>query len=148
MNGVLRHAQDGSKFKKHIMFKNYLKIAWRNLYHSKGFSLINILSLTIGITGCLVIGLFVWDELQYDKFIKDGEDIYRTYTKSTNENGNSTAATVSPMFATYLKQQYPEVETASRLLLWNGTTLMEAGEVRSYEEKGFIADSNFSKYFP
>jgi len=53
------------------MFKNYLKTALRNLLRYKGFSLINIASLTIGIIGCLVIGLFVWDEWQYDKNIKD-----------------------------------------------------------------------------
>jgi len=45
------------------MIKNYFKIALRNLYRYKGFSLINILGLAIGISGCLLIGLFVWDEL-------------------------------------------------------------------------------------
>ena len=51
------------------MFKNYLKIALRNLLRYKGFTTINIASLTIGIIACLVIGLFVWDEIQYDKNI-------------------------------------------------------------------------------
>jgi len=130
------------------MFRNYLKTAVRNLLRYKGFTLINIASLAIGITGCLVVGLFVWDELRYDKFIKGGENIYRIYTKSTSENGKHSAASVPPMFATYVRQQYPEVEHASRLLMWNGTMLMEAGEIRSYEEKGLIADSNFFKIFP
>ena len=46
------------------MFKNYFKTAIRNIIRYKGFSLINIASLAIGITGCLVIALFIWDELQ------------------------------------------------------------------------------------
>lgn len=55
------------------MFKNYLKTAIRNLLRYKGFAVINIASLTIGIIGCLAIGLFVWDEWQYDKNIPGGE---------------------------------------------------------------------------
>ena len=55
------------------MFRNYFKTAIRNLLRYKGFATINILSLTIGIIGCLIIGLFVWDEKQYDKFVPDGE---------------------------------------------------------------------------
>ena len=54
------------------MLRNYFKVAMRNLWRYKGFSLINILGLTIGIVGCLVIGLFVYDEYQYDKFVRKG----------------------------------------------------------------------------
>ncbi len=89
------------------MLKNYLKTAFRNLIRYKGFSLINILSLAIGITGCLVIALFVWDELQYDKFFKGHENVYRVYNVSTdNNNSTQTLAVTPPMFATYLQQQY------------------------------------------
>jgi putative ABC transport system permease protein len=131
------------------MIKNYLKTAIRNLVRYMGFTLINIASLAIGLTGCLIIGLFVWDELQYDRFLKDGENIYRAYTKRSDNNGsNEATANVSPMFATYIKQQYPEVENATRLLMWNGKTLMESGNIKSYEDKGLIADSTFFKMFP
>ena len=64
------------------MFKNYLKTAVRNLLRYKGFSLINILSLAIGITGCLVIALFVWDEKQFDRSIEGGENI-TVFTRNT-----------------------------------------------------------------
>src|SRR3954453_20556023 len=100
------------------MLRNYLKTALRNLVRYKGFTMINIASLAIGLAGCLVIGLFVWDELQYDKFIKGGENIYRAYTKRTNNESNEATASVSPMFATYMQQQYPEVKMATRLLMW------------------------------
>lgn len=130
------------------MWKNYFKIAFRNLYRYKGFSLINILGLAIGLTGCLLIGLFVWDENQYDKFVKDGNHIYRMYLKETAKNGNRTLANTPPAFATYLKQNYPEVEQTSRLFLWSGKMLMEVGEEKAYENKGFIADSNFFSVFP
>jgi putative ABC transport system permease protein len=51
------------------MFRNYLKTAFRNLLRYKGFAFINITGLTIGIIGCMVIGLFVWDEWKFDKNI-------------------------------------------------------------------------------
>ncbi|HYH13770.1 MAG TPA: ABC transporter permease, partial [Flavisolibacter sp.] len=130
------------------MFKNYLKIAIRNLLRYKGFSVINILGLTIGITGCLLIGLFVWDELQYDKFIKDGNNIYRVYLKHINSTGTTTSANTPPVFASYMKQNYPEIEQATRMLMWDGKMLMEVDEKRAYEEKGVIADSTFFSIFP
>lgn len=130
------------------MFQNYLKIAVRNLLRYKGFSLINILGLAIGITGCLVIGLFVWDELQYDKFVKDGDNIYRIYAKTTGNTSTTTSANTPPMFTTYLQQNYPEVVQATRMLMWSGKMLMEVGEKRGYEEKGVIADSTFFQIFP
>lgn len=130
------------------MFKNYLKTALRNLWRYKGFSLINIASLSIGITSCLIIGLFVWDELQYDKFVKDGDNIYRIYTENTSATGNTSTASVPPMVATYLQQNYPEIETTLKLLMYNGKVLMEVNGVSSYENKGVIADSSFFSVFP
>ncbi|NEU08560.1 FtsX-like permease family protein [Flavihumibacter sp. R14] len=130
------------------MLKNYLKTAFRNLWRYKGFSLINISSLAVGITCCLIIGLFVWDELKYDKFIPEGENIYRMYTEDTDVNGTTSTASVAPMFATYLQSNYPEVESTTRLLMFNGKLLLEVNGISSYENKGLIADSSFFTMFP
>ena len=130
------------------MWKNYFKVALRNLYRYKGFSLINILGLSIGITGCLLIGLFVWDEWQYDKFIKEGKTVYRIYAKRTNENGTTFTANTPPVFASYMQQNYPEVEQTTRLMMWSGRMLLEVGEKMGYEDKGLIADSTFFSIFP
>ena len=59
------------------MFKNYFITAWRNLVKSKVFSFINIMGLTIGITVCMMIFLFVSNEFSFDNFHKDGDRIYR-----------------------------------------------------------------------
>ncbi len=59
------------------MFESYLKIAWRNLMKNKAFSLINITGLTIGITVCLMIFLFIMNEFSVDRFHKNGNLIYR-----------------------------------------------------------------------
>src|SRR5215212_2540788 len=130
------------------MFKNYLKVAYRNLLRYKGFSLINILSLAIGITGCFVIGLFVWDELKYDKSVEGGDNIYRLYDE-TNNNGNIThVPCVAPAYATFLQQQYPEVEATAKVLMSGDKYLVEVGEKKNYEEKGWLVDSSFFKIFP
>ena len=130
------------------MFRNYFKVALRNLYRYKGFSLINILSLAIAVTGCLLIGLFVWDEMQYDKFVKDGSNIYRIYNKRTSTTGTSASSNTPPIFAPYIQQNYPGIVETTRLLMWPGKMLMESGEKQGYEEKGIIADSTFFSMFP
>jgi putative ABC transport system permease protein len=129
------------------MFRNYLKTAVRNLLRYKGFAMINIASLTIGIIGCMVIGLFVWDEWQFDKKIKDGENIYRIYEERKNENTTSFNAPVPPMYATFLQQHYPEVDQTARILMSVDKFLIEVGEKRNYEDKGWFVDSSFIKFF-
>ncbi|HVG40353.1 MAG TPA: ABC transporter permease, partial [Chitinophagaceae bacterium] len=130
------------------MLKNYFKVALRNLYRYKGFSFINILGLAIAITGCLLIGLFVWDEWQYDKFVKDSDRVFRGYIKSTKPAGSYTSANTPPAFATYVQQHFPEVEHTARLMMWSGKMLLEVGQKAGYEEKGLIADSTFFSIFP
>jgi putative ABC transport system permease protein len=130
------------------MFKNYFKTAIRNLWRFKGFSFINIASLSIGIAGCLVIALFVRDELQYDTFIKGGDDVYRIYDKRTDNIGTTSIACTPPKFATYLKQQYPEVDNTLRILMASGSFLAEAGKTKAYEKNWMITEASFFKFFP
>jgi putative ABC transport system permease protein len=131
------------------MFKNYFKITFRNLARQKSFSLISIASLTVGLTVCLLIGLFVWDENQYDKFIEQGDRIYRVYNIYTNAEGTENLAVTPPMFATTLQQDFPEAEQTARVLEQpQFKTLFEAGKIKLYEENGFYVDSAFFNVFP
>ena len=130
------------------MLRNYIKTALRNLVRYRGFTLINIASLAIGITGCLVIGLFVWDELQYDKFFEGHENVYRVYNNSEKESGKQNLAVTPPMYATYLQQQYPEVDASLRILMSSGKHLFEAAEKANYEDKGLFVEGSFFDIFP
>src|SRR6187401_803343 len=130
------------------MFKNYFKTAIRNLLRYKGFAIINISSLTIGIIGCLVIGLFVWDEWQYDKKIPGGENVYRIYEQRKDNDNITYAAISAPAFASFLKRTYAEVDTTARILMSIDKFLMEVGEKRNYEEKGWFVESSFFQIFP
>ena len=78
------------------MLRNYFKTAYRNLFRHKAFSFINIAGLALGITACLLIGLFVYDELQYDKFLPEGDRVYRVYNDISAEEAGTVLAVCLP----------------------------------------------------
>jgi putative ABC transport system permease protein len=129
------------------MLQSVLRPGFRNILRQKGFSIINIAGLTLGFTACLLIGLFVRDEQQYDKFIPGSENIYRVYQK-TNGDVNNIIATSPPAFALALKQNFAEVEDAVRVIPFKSKVLIEANDKKLYEENGFLVDSNFFAMFP
>lgn len=131
------------------MFPYFFKTACRNITRHKGFSFINIAGLTLGLTACILIGLFVWDENQYDRFLKDGDQVYRIYNHYTNSDVSEDRAAAPPMFATTLKQDFPEVEQTTRILMQpENKILFESGDKMVYEDKGFLVDSTFFEVFP
>jgi putative ABC transport system permease protein len=130
------------------MFKNFLKISFRNLAKHKGFALINISGLTLGLASCLLIGLFVWDEKQYDKDIPDADEIYRVYIKTDRTEGISNSAGTSPMFAPTLKQEFPEVKESARIMQIQSKSLFEQGNKKLYQEGGIYTEPGFLKIFP
>ncbi|ULT27395.1 hypothetical protein KUH03_11970 [Sphingobacterium sp. E70] len=69
------------------MFKNHIKIAWRNLWKIKSYSIINIIGLCIGMTAVLIIGIWVQNQLQFDNFYSDKENIYKVLNKNRNDEG-------------------------------------------------------------
>lgn len=132
-----------------VMFRNYFKTAYRNLFRHKGFSFINIAGLALGITACLLIGLFVHDELQYDKFLPEGERVYRVYNDISVQEAGEILAVVPPMFGTTLEQSIPEVETVVRILMlqFDANNLVEAGKKSVYEKGLFYTDPEFFEVF-
>lgn len=113
-----------------------------------GFSLVNIAGLSLGLTACLLIGLFVWDEKQYDQFIPDNQDIYRIYDVRTREVGMEKTAPTPPMFATTLKKDFPEVDVTARIIMTQLRALFEFQDKHSYEENGIVTESSFFHIFP
>jgi len=131
------------------MLKNFFKTAFRNITRHKGFSFINIAGLALGLTACILIGLFVWDEHQYDKNITDGEQVYRVYEEYTNTEGTQMMAVTPPMFSTALDREFPEVEKTARVMMMaEYKTLFEAGKNKLYEQSGYFVDSTFLEIFP
>jgi putative ABC transport system permease protein len=97
------------------MLTNFFKIAWRNLVKNKAFSFINILGLAIGIAVCFIIMLFVNDELNYDLFNEKADRTVRIVFRANINGGKIYEGNVMPPVAAALKNDYAEVEEATRL---------------------------------
>lgn len=128
------------------MIQNYFKIAWRNLLKNKAFSFINIMGLSIGISVCFIIMLFVQDELSYDRFNVKADRMYRIAFRATMNGGKINESNVMPPVAAALKNDYPEVEEVTRI--------NEGGKPKiTYSNKTFkdglvaLVDSNFFNVF-
>ncbi|MEO8109655.1 MAG: ABC transporter permease [Ginsengibacter sp.] len=128
------------------MIKNLLLIAVRNFRKDKWYSLLNVLGLTIGITFSLFLIFYVQDELNYDRFNKKADRIFRivTYVQEKDKNTDF-AITQAPLAAT-LKKDYPEVEEAARFM-GRERTLFKNGDKSFYETKVFYADSTVFNMF-
>jgi putative ABC transport system permease protein len=130
------------------MFQSFFKTAFRYMALHKGFSFINIAGLTLGLTACILIGLFVQDEYLYDKFIPGGDRIYRIYDHFTSNEETADLAVGSPMITPTLLSASPEVESAARvMMLPKIKRLFEIGKIKSYEQSGYFVDSSFFKVF-
>lgn len=127
------------------MIKNYLKVAFRKLWSHKAFSLINIIGLSIGMTACFLIFLYVSFELSYDKFHTKADRIYRvvadikTPTEVINAGGPSWAV------APHAKDEFPEVESFVRVT--DDNLLIRKGDTKFMEENTIYADSAFFHMF-
>lgn len=128
------------------MVKNYLKIALRFMLRQKGFSIINIAGLTIGITCSLLIILYISDELSYDKFHPDAERIHRLGFKGALEGKKINSAQTGILVAEGLEQDIPEIESVLRIASWE--TFPIRYEDKSFtEDKLLLVDPNFFRFF-
>src|ERR1700685_4648151 len=109
------------------MFKNYLKIAWRNLRRNKTFSIINIAGLAIGLACFLLISLYVLDELSFDKFYANADRIYRINAHIRFGGTDLNFAHSSDMMGQTLEKDYPQVEDYARVYNSNGNKLIKKG---------------------
>lgn len=128
------------------MFKNYLKIAIRNLWKSKGFSAINIIGLAIGLATCLLILLFVLDELSYDRYNKKADRIYRVDGDIKFGGNHFVMATSTDPMGPTLKKDFPQVEEYVRFRVTGGL-LIKKGNENVQEDHVVYADPTLFDVF-
>ncbi|MDQ4139940.1 MAG: ABC transporter permease, partial [Bacteroidota bacterium] len=128
------------------MLSNYLKLAYRNLLRQKFYTAINVAGLTIGIACCLLIFMFVQNELSYDKFHAKGDRIYRLLRGSyTNGDHTGTPYTSGP-YAPALTADFPEdVQAAVRVMASNA--LVTYADKSFKEDRFYLTDANFFQVF-
>lgn len=140
------------------MLTNYLKLALRNLMRNKVYSFINIFGLALGVTCCLLLSLYIWDEMSYDKH--QPSDLYRIITNFQSGSVLDRVGSTSPPIAMTIKDEVPEVEEAVRILNPPGVkgyfTTGEKEKAQSlirykdklfYESDGLLADSTLFDVF-
>ena len=137
------------------MFSSYLKVAWRNLMKNKVFSFINIFGLTVGLTCCMLISLYLKYETGYDTQHRNLDRLYQLGTIFLKKGAkpDKSANTPAPM-AQAMKQEFPEVEASTRImgLFADDKTLFQTagttGEKKSiYETKGYLTEPSFFTLF-
>jgi putative ABC transport system permease protein len=130
------------------MLKNYIKIALRNLTRFKVYSFINIFGLALGMAVCILIFLYINDELSYDKFHDKKDRIFRVSREWFDSDGKTSLhlGHVAPPAAPLIKNDYPGIVEHSIRVLDDGNSLLVHEEKKLYEKTGF-ADADFFNVF-
>jgi hypothetical protein len=127
------------------MIKNYLKIAFRNLWRNKGFSLINISGLAIGMAAAILILLWIQSEMSYDQFHTKKDRIYEAWNRAHFSGKLQCWNTTPKILARTLEKDLPEVERAVRVN-WPSSYLFSIGDKR-LTVSGNIVDTGFLQMF-
>jgi len=136
-------------FWRFVMFRNYLKISIRNITKHRIHSAINILGLTVGLACCLFILLWVQDELSYDRFNKNLDNLYRVILEYPRGSQTTFTSYAAPAAAEWLKNNIPEVVESARfrIVANRPQILVKYGEKQYFEEKFGFGDAELFDLF-
>jgi putative ABC transport system permease protein len=128
------------------MFKNYFKIAWRNLFKNKAFTLLNLGGLTISFAVCIIIFCWVSNELNYDTAGTNADNVFRVALtlQSKGQPDKQFALTAAPL-APVLVKDFPEIDKATRIEFYGA--LMNVKSNHFFSDKFLFADSTFFDVF-
>ena len=128
------------------MFKNYIKIAIRNIWKFKGCSLIKILGLTVGMAVFIMIGLFIQFEMSFDRYHKNADRIYRVANERWDEpQGHFKEVGTPGPLAPTLADEFPEVEAGGRIWRWHsGYVNLTSEKITINEELYYVSKEIFN----
>jgi ABC-type antimicrobial peptide transport system permease subunit/AraC-like DNA-binding protein len=117
------------QLKRNYMFRNYLKIAWRNLITNKVYSVINVLGLAAGMAVAMLISFWIWDEVTYDKSFANHQQLAQVMTTFTEDDGSlNTAPNVCMPIAGELRSKYGGDFKNVAMATWNWSHMLTVGE--------------------
>lgn len=128
------------------MLKNYFKVALRNILKHKFFSVINILGMTIGLTACILIILYITDELSYDRFHVHADRMYQVGLHGKIAGQDIRTSNTCPPLARAMADEIPDVEASTRIAEFWGSVVKYEDKAFT-EERVYYADSNFFRFF-
>ncbi len=132
-----------------LMLKNYLKVAWRNMMRSKIFTLINVMGLAVGMAACILILLFVRDELSYDGYHENSDNIYRVSREFFDRDGESSLhlGHCAPPYCPLLKQDFDGIIEKAVRFREGYQPLMTYQDKQFEEERFFWVDKDVFDIF-
>jgi putative ABC transport system permease protein len=143
---VLKSYVENTLFWEASMFKSYLKTGWRNMKRQKGYSVINISGLALGMACSILIVFYIHHELSFDRFHENSERIFRVVVDATLSQSHVVVPAAQMPFGPTLARDYPEVAAAVRVRELP-KTLVRNGD-RSFYERGLLyADASFFEVF-
>src|ERR1700761_4915545 len=128
------------------MIRNYIKTAWRGLKGNRVFSFINVFGLAVGLTCCMFIGAYLYNELTYDTYAANAKQIYRVGVKTISNGGGTEFPSTDLAVAPGIKNAFAEVQSYTRLIHWY-PLFMKYQDKQFKEEKLMLADPNFLDFF-
>ncbi|MGB3608003.1 MAG: ABC transporter permease [Psychroserpens sp.] len=131
------------------MFRTYIKLAWRNIWKNKIFSTINIMSLSIGLSASIVIGIIVYYDFTFDQFHPDIERIYRVTTKFSDPEGVNYSSGVSVPLVDDVDENFTGIEKSAFILAFRPYNLQVSKDDISFKEPTFViyTDQNYFDIF-
>jgi len=125
-----------------IMFKNYLKVALRNMMKSRSHSFLNIMGLAIGMACCMILFMYVYEEFTYDRYHRDGERIFRVYEEIKSRAATRIYAAIAWPLAPALMDKFPQVESSVRIYTYISDPLVRRGDIQFYEDRFIYAEED------
>jgi putative ABC transport system permease protein len=132
------------------MLQNYLKVIIRNIFRQKGYSIINLMGLAVGMSSCIMIMLYVQDEFKYDKYVEYPDRVYRIITDfGAGDRGNVSTARSAPPWAPVLATEFPEIENYVRLKspLVSWMVSYQPNNLKFHEKGFYFADDTVFDFF-
>ncbi|MBS1502409.1 MAG: ABC transporter permease [Bacteroidetes bacterium] len=150
-NHETTHKWSEEKLNRNYMFRNYLKIAWRNMLRQRLYALINISGLAVGLAVCMLIMLYVAHEHSYDRFHKNADRIFEPSGHVITDGPSSDLNPMTYVSGPILKQSLPVVEDYMRTMNYFGPAVIVSNpklpERKFTEDKLLFADAGFFNFF-
>ena len=145
--GIVLRNRSSKKIIKSYMLQNYVKVGIRNLLGNLTFSMINIIGLSIGITFTILVGLWVENELSYDRFYPDSDRIFEAWNRATIDGDIQCWSTTPKILAQTLKEEFPDIEYAASYAAWKMEFLFSKSDLKFTANSGPVTEGDFFKIF-
>lgn len=139
-----RRRSDKQSYRYSMLFRHYIKTAFRNVKRDKQYLTINTMGLALGIGCSLLLIAYIFSELSFDRHVKNAERVYRVSCSTLIDTKQTDFAPIPPAIGLALKASIQEIEKMTRLMLWSyntGSSAVSYDDKSFYQENIFVADS-------